>query len=473
MREEDECSPTKRDHSSFDVVSIDTIPDAVVIAEGNTGRIVRANAAATELFRCDPGDLVGRLQAELHPTGQEDAYVEAFQRGLNNQRVNRLQSGDPLYIETADGSHVPVEITVQLLTSNDDEYLMGVFRESSAQLAREKQLKQTTNRLETLFDALPVPAALLNTDGNIERWNQAAEDVLGYTAEQAVGETYFLFTDDKEFTTLLERVVDGETVENYQTTLRGASGARVHVEIDVLPVFVDGTVSRIIGTAVDISDRRQREQQLDVLYRIIRHNLRNELNVTLGWSERLQTDNVDKTKAAEKIKGSSNRLLELSDQVVDIPRVIMENDDIASQTAISFVESLSEQLQMNEGISSADLKSSPTDGEVHKKAVRATSKLFDDLFTATDNARVRLTCDSFNSHILLSVASTVPLLDDDEQVLIKKGAETPLRHASGVETARSYLVIQAVGGSVEVTEGLSDAPATGLRIEIPRVDTAS
>lgn len=455
----------------YESIALDLIPDAVLIADADTRRIVRVNEAATDLFHCQRNDLVGCRQTELHPRENADEYITAFQKGLTNKRVNRLESGEPLFIETADGQSVPVEINVELLTTDGNNYLMGIFRETSEQLAREQALKQTTTRLEALLEATPVPVAVTNTAGIVEQWNQAAERTFGYTADSIIGEPYSLFIDPAEFTSQFSRVLDGEILRNYTTTLRGNDGSRVPVVIDACPVYIDDTVTGVVGTAIDVSDRQQREQQLDLLHRMARHNLRNELSVIRGWGEMITDEGCDFEKASRKIESASDRLLEMSEEVRGIPRVVADEHQGTRTRAIStVVPELSEQLRANDSVSTAETTVDSAAGQIRAKAAEAVSKLFNNLLRCDDGATANLTVTTADSYARLLTTSDTPLLCSGERVLIRQGAETPLQHASGLKIARSYLTLRSVGGAIVVDEGSSGVPATRLQVEIPRAD---
>jgi len=471
-------------------VGLDSVPDAVLIADAESRRIVRVNTAAEALFECEADDLVGRRQTELHPAEDTTAYVEAFQRGLDGQRVDRLQSGDPVFVETADGERVPVEITVERITADGDDYLMGVFREVSAQLARERALEWTTSRLDTLLDALPVPVGVFDTDGVVQRWNEAAREVFGYASEEIVGQRYPLFIDDEEFPTLLDRVTDGETLQNYRTTLRADDGSRVPVTINVRPIYRGETVAGVVGTAVDLSDRYQREQQLDLLHRMARHNFRNELSVVRGWGQALQNDlqarddvhterpdetedgGIDPQTATANIVAASDRLLELSEEVVSIRNAVSDRERQIRPVPIrEVVSTLSAQLRSDEDVAEVDVTGRSVSGQVQQRPAEATSELFTDLFAGRDGASVHLDAETAANYTKLRLEGDTRLFRESEQTLIQQGTETALRHASGLTIARAYLTIQSVGGTVALGRGPTDVPASSLRIELPRVDT--
>ena len=470
-REDGETTDHGHDTEPFDTIDIDAIPDAIVIADAETRRIVRTNRAAVEMFGYERGALLGGRQTELHPSENTEEYIEAFHRGLDGQRVNRLQSGAPVLIVTADGETVPVEINVQRLTAGGDEYLMGIFREASAQLAREQAFTRATSELEALLDHVPIPVSLFDTNGIVKRWNHAAERKFGYTTEQIVGQQVGRFTDNEEFSSLLDRVTDGEALQNYRMKFRKKGGSVVSTEVNIAPIYVEGAITGVVVAAIDTSDRRQREQQLAVLYRMIRHNLRNELNVIRGWAEEITIDTQEDERAVTKVVDASDRLWRLADDIVDIPRVREDGEQsvTARQTA-TLATKLSEKLHTNGGVVDVETAVESTAGQVQVEAVQAMLDLCSSLLAPDDNATVTLMIDSLDTHTKVSITSNKTLLSKGQRIIIQQGTEDPLQHASEVRTAQSYLTIQAIGGTVTLQQETADAPATDLRVEIPRVD---
>lgn len=466
-------------------IDVDHMPDAIVIADADSQHIVYANTAAEELFRCDADELVGRHQTELHPAGKTAAYAEAFRRGLGGQRVNRLQSGEPLFIKTSNGDNIPVEINVQRLTVEGSSYLMGVFREVSEQVERERALNQTTTRLETLLDVLPTPVSVLDTDGVVKRWNQAAEEVLGYTAEEVIGKRYSLFTDTDEFETVLMNVADGESLRDYRTTLRASNGAQVPVAVNARPLYESETVTGIIGTAVDLSDRHRREQQLDLLNRMARHNFRNELSVIQGYGEVLERSMSDENDHAgsedpvltnpkqdpvSKILAASDRLLELSEEAVNIQKAISNREQMTTQDLSQLISALLEQFRTDESVDELEVEvaTGSTSGQVPVAAATATSDLFERLLDCSDNAKIQFRANTVDNYIELSVTGDKPLFCETERTLIQQGAETDLQHNSGLTVPRTYLTIRSLGGIVELEHGTAETPANSLRVELPQ-----
>ncbi len=100
-------------------------------------------------------------------------------------------------------------------------------------------------------------------DGRITLWNAAAEALLGYTAAEAIGrQTRTLFPADAQASQVetLQRVLGGENVSHFETTLAARNGRCVDVSLSISAIRNDA--GDTIGASIvarDIGDRRTAE----------------------------------------------------------------------------------------------------------------------------------------------------------------------------------------------------------------------
>jgi PAS domain S-box-containing protein len=454
-------------NSSLDF-EIDSIPDAIVVADPNTSTIVEANTAAGDLFGCEATELIGCSRSELHPADGD--YAEPFQRALNSQRVNRLQNGEPLYIKTFDGERLPVEINAQRLETANGVRILGVFREVTDQLEREQRLKATTSRLRTLLEALPIPTAVLDSEGVIEHWNQASEVTFGYAADSVIGERYPLFIEDDEFEQLFKTVAEGGTIEGYETHLRAQDGSRVPVEVYARPVYEEETLTGIVGAAIDLSDRQQREQQLSVLYRVLRHNLRNELTAIRGWTRELASNTPEQSAAIERIETACEQLLTLTQDAKRIRTGLTDSiEDPDSIPVAEVVSLLSEKVAKRETVAMQPLEK-PDTGAIPRRGARAVSLLLDEVLDWVDETTLELSVETRKQYIVLELTAVVSLLPSGVRSFINTGEETALEHGQDLTGPRAHLMITSIGGDVAIKTDAANASTSTLRVEVPRVD---
>ncbi|MCS3695328.1 PAS domain-containing sensor histidine kinase, partial [Salinibacter ruber] len=91
-------------------------PDAIFVASAESGQVVEANQAAASLLGAPAGEIVGRHQSELHPSGEAEKYRSLFETATEEAEAEgmsfrHLEDGSQIYVETDSGKKVPVEIS--------------------------------------------------------------------------------------------------------------------------------------------------------------------------------------------------------------------------------------------------------------------------------------------------------------------------------------------------------------------------
>lgn len=463
-------SPTDSDDTpSVSAVStasvLESIPDAVLVADMDTGNVVRANDAAGTLFECRPEQLVGRDHTALHPPENIQAYTTAFRSAFEKGSVDRLEDGSPIYIETDQGERKPVEINTQQLDADGQTLVLAVFREIGDRLHRERRLRETTTRLETLLDALPLPVSVLDTDGTVQLWNQAAEETFGYTSGELLDTRYPLFTDDEEYEELFAGLLDADIVDGYETTHRAKDGSVLDVELHARPLFADEEITGVIGTAIDVTEQKQRTQRLDVLHRVLRHNLRNRLSVIRGFANEL--DFETESDAADEILEASDSLVDLAETAAETRKRIKQAQRRTDQVPLA---ELVATLETSVEAVTVQVRTEPDSEPI--LVPEQSEQVFDWLLSYIDDyttdPSVEVAIHAEQRHVSLFVRGDEQLLDEGAMELIENGQETSLRHGSGLDIPQVYLVLTAIGGTISPT---SDVPSgRGFHIELPQVD---
>ena len=108
--------------------------------------------------------------------------------------------------------------------------------------------------------------AIISKDlnGIVTSWNRAAEQMFGYTADEAVGQSIFaIIPDDRrgEEEFVLGRIRSGVGLEHYETIRRRKDASLLDVSLTVSPIRVGGTVDRRIEIARDITAAKRLERE--------------------------------------------------------------------------------------------------------------------------------------------------------------------------------------------------------------------
>ncbi|GGD15387.1 sensor histidine kinase [Aquisalinus flavus] len=161
-------------------------------------------------------------------------------------------------------------------------------------------LKEEQMRIRSILDGLGVLAGLLTTDGELIEANSRALETADLNVDDVIGkpfwETYWWSHDRIEQTRLQEAIArarDGETVE-YDATIRVAEDEYATIAFFLSPVIdSQGTVTYLVPSAVNITERKRAEEQINLLMQELNHRIKNLFSVTnalINLSARHATD---------------------------------------------------------------------------------------------------------------------------------------------------------------------------------------
>ncbi|KJR40904.1 multi-sensor signal transduction histidine kinase [Candidatus Magnetoovum chiemensis] len=123
-------------------------PDAIFLADIETGYIIDANEAASKLLMKPLSEIKGMHQTQLHPKNEEQYAKELFKKhaaeALQNNQTHPIEH----YIVRSDGSTIPVEVMAQTISIKNKPILQGVFRDITERKKMEDAIKQINKNLE-------------------------------------------------------------------------------------------------------------------------------------------------------------------------------------------------------------------------------------------------------------------------------------------------------------------------------------
>ena len=106
-------------------------------------------------------------------------------------------------------------------------------------------------------------------DGVITSWNQAAERIFGYTADEIIGRHISALMPpghSEDMVRILERIRRGERVGHFETKRRTKDGRIIDVSLSVSPIRdADGTIIGASKVARDITERKRAEEERERL----------------------------------------------------------------------------------------------------------------------------------------------------------------------------------------------------------------
>ncbi|WP_154018426.1 sensor histidine kinase [Halolamina rubra] len=237
-----------------------------------------------------------------------------------------------------------------------------------------------------------------------------------------------------------------------------------------------GADDRLSGQALvlrDVTDRRAYEQRLQVANRVLRHNLRNDMNVVHGLAGRIAAGDADDPAAvAARIQSKVDGVVETSEKVREMTRMEPSSVDDAAPTELGTVaEEVATQFD-GEGAATVECELSRAPAAVADESALATalSNLLENAVehNECDEPWVRVDAERNGDRAWLRVVDDGPGLPEEEREVLRRETETPLKHSRGLGLWLASWSARAAGGELAVESSGPDG--TTVRIEFPPAD---
>jgi diguanylate cyclase (GGDEF)-like protein/PAS domain S-box-containing protein len=127
------------------------------------------------------------------------------------------------------------------------------------------ELRRAKDALGAVIDASPVAIICCDLERKVFVWNNAAEQIFGYSAEEIIGQVAPLtsLAQAEESPTLFKRLLAGETIRDLQLKRVRKDGRMIDVRFAGAPMYnPDGSVRGVVRAYEDVTDRRRAEDQL-------------------------------------------------------------------------------------------------------------------------------------------------------------------------------------------------------------------
>ena len=134
-----------------------------------------------------------------------------------------------------------------------------------------KEFQRLPSLLASIVETSDDAIVSKNLDGVISSWNEGAERIFGYTAEEMIGQPItIVIPEDRqsEEREILTRVRRGERIDHYETVRRRKDGSLIFVSLTVSPVKnAEGKIVGASKIARDITEQRRSQEQIARLAR--------------------------------------------------------------------------------------------------------------------------------------------------------------------------------------------------------------
>jgi PAS domain S-box-containing protein len=433
------------------------------------GEIRYVNPAFEAITGFAESEIIGETPRVLDSDEMSDEYFDNLWDTLRSGEVWE----EEIINQRKSGETYPAMQTIAPVTDGEEMHaFVAVHDDITERKERERELQRRTRAI----DEAPVGISISDpaqADNPMIYVNDAFVEMTGYPREEALGDNCrFLQGEhtDPEQVARIRKAIDAQEpiaidIRNYRR-----DGTEFWNHLEIAPVRdSDGAVINWIGFQQDITERKERQQQLEILDRVLRHNIRNDMNVIRGQADIIQARaSGDAVAAAEQIADTSDQLMGMADKEREITELLREeptHEEIELRPLLQHIASTASADHPNATVA----VDCPEETTVHATTqfAEVLGELVTNAITHDDaSPAVDITVTRTDGTVRIEVADTGPRIPEMERELLEGLTnQTPLYHGSGLGLWMVRLIVSRSGGTIACAE--NEPAGNVVSIELP------
>ncbi|PSR05983.1 MAG: hypothetical protein BRD49_02840 [Bacteroidetes bacterium SW_10_40_5] len=262
------------------------------------------------------------------------------------------------HLLTKQGNKIPFLLTGYLFKSDGREYLLGMGIDITSQKETQRELHKNEILFRQLFQNAPVGIVMLDEEKNIYHANHGFEKLFQYEEQEIKGSNIDnLIVPENlkaEAVSLSSQTYTGKPLIQ-ETNRQRKDGSLVPVLIYGVPVHLEGKTISIYGIYVDISERKQIEEdlkkrteqllrtnaELEQFAYVTSHNLRAPVVNLKSLLDLYHNDQISEEEKGDVFQKIDTSVNQLNATLNDIIHILALKDEVSNPKAsVEFKEML-------------------------------------------------------------------------------------------------------------------------------------
>lgn len=369
-------------------------------------------------------------------------------------------------------------LTVHLPAGEDVEEielrLLRRIAHDLGQYLHEQALSQELRTFREIADQIDDPIMLQDGEGRFELVNEALGDYADSTPAELNGRDESAFMDDPTATEIAryKRAVmeTGDPIHYEVTPSLPGRPERTFSTFRYPHHDEDGEIDGTVAICRDVTDVEERERQVQVMDRVLRHNVSNSMNVVLGYAETIAetTDDDSVAMQAEKILENGERLVSTARKEREITKLLAEPPGPRTVDLTAIVRNAVESVEREHPDATVvttlpetcRLTSVADLGTAIEELVRNAVVHSDD-----DAPSVAVTVERTATAVSIEIADDGPGIPEMERSILTGQMDVePLYHGSGLGLWLVKLAVDRANGSLSYAEAVPRGSVVTIRL---------
>ncbi len=241
---------------------VDQAADAIALFDSN-GKILEVNNSSVQLL--------GYSNEELMQMGLTDILTNE-DVSINPVQYDVLEKGNSTIkqrkMRRKDGSIVVTEVNSKMLP---DGRFLSMIRNLTDRIEAQEQIEKEKELSDHIIDSLPGVFYFYDETGKFIRWNRQFEIVTGYSSKEIaeMHPSQFFEGEDKRYIEERIATVFSDGIGDAEADFTAKDGTKKQFYFKAILVDFEGKPC-LLGTGIDISDRKKAEKELNDSYDAIR-----------------------------------------------------------------------------------------------------------------------------------------------------------------------------------------------------------
>ncbi|NRP87311.1 Blue-light-activated histidine kinase 1 [Ensifer adhaerens] len=325
------------------VAIIESSHDAIVSKDLN-GIITSWNDSAERLFGYPPEEAIGKPITMIIPPDRLDEEPLILGRIRRGERVDHFET----VRQRKDGALMEISLTISPIRDDHGRVIGAskIARDITDRKAAEAKLRSNEQQMKDLLAAIPAAIYTTDANGKITYYNEAAVELAGRIpiigSDEWCVSSKLYWPDGTPLPhdqcPMAIAVKEGRIVRGVEAVAERPDGTRIPFIPHPTPLRDEtGAVIGGINMLVDISERKEAETQIRLLFNELNHRVKNNMQMLQSLVS-LASRKTDNTEAREILRDASKRIAAMA----AAQQVLYSTTDAAHFSARELLESVCE-----------------------------------------------------------------------------------------------------------------------------------